>query len=1118
MIIGRLQLALVLVQIPSSGGIVNLFLPAVFSIDELTPAGNPIQQIRECARTAEGNLATFTREKLRGHIFSSSSGGEEILLVPIKSKQLPDNYRYIVGTDAEPMNANMDASSGKWLRHPRKAAAANPAGNEPEILRTLESWNSPFKYVQENPEKHEAGLRPPQIGALHSIHAHWTISNSTATIVMPTGTGKTETMLSILVSARCPRLLVVVPTDALRSQIAEKFLTLGVLKAKDAKILDPDALHPIICKLEHIPTNILELDDLFKRAQVVITTSSIAGQCSNEIQKRFANYCPYLFIDEAHHAEAPTWKAFKAKFEQKRIVQFTATPFREDDRPLDGTIIFKYPLKLAQAQNYFKTIHFEPIIEFDPKRSDEKIAAKAVECLRRDFDKGHIVMARVDSVPRAKQVFELYRQFAEFNPVQLHTGITSQKKREEIRKQIISGTSRIVICVDMLGEGFDLPELKIAAFHDIRKSLAVTLQLAGRFTRARADLGEATFIANVGYVNVQEELRKLYTRDPDWNLLLPELSEKMIGEQRALQDFISGFTDLPAEIPLKAVEPATSVVVYKTTRQGWQPESFRNGIPDPDGCERIYHSINHQEQTLVIVTARRAALIWTKAENIYNWVWDLYIVIWSQEQNLLYINGSSNAGDFSALAQAVSNDQATLIKGQEVFRSFAGINRLRLHNVGLTDQIGRNVRYTSSMGSNVEPRLTQAQLGTSLKTVLDGSGYQDGMTVTVGASRKGRIWSHRRERLDKFSAWCKQIGNKILDGSIDPDVVLEGTLRPEVIPQRPEKMPIRIDWPEIIWTEPEAMWFLEIGDREIGLSEVSINLVRPNINGRLLFEIVTDEFGVELELEIFGEGDARDYRFMLLGDETARAKHGRAAQPRGLIDFFYHNPPTIWFADGSSVEGNEYVELRNARPPYDARVIDVWDWNGVNITKESQGEEKQQDSIQARVIRELLNGNYEIIFDDDSAGEAADVVTIRVVGGVASPAAIEVELYHCKYSHDLTAGHRIIDLYEVCGQAQKSVTWASSAGKRSDIFTHLMRRELSRVNNNRPTRFERGDVDLLQTIREMSHLLPVSISITIIQPGLSCAQASLDQLQLLGVTENYLMETYQLSFRVIASA
>ena len=123
-------------------------------------------------------------------------------------------------------------------------------------------------------------------------------------------------------------------------------------------------------------------------------------------------------------------------------------------------------------------------------------------------------MARVESVARAKEVFELYRRYSEFNPVQLHTGIKSLRQREAIRRQIITGESRIVVCVDMLGEGFDLPELKIAAFHDIRKTLAVTLQLAGRFTRARPDLGDATFVANTADISVQDELRKLYTRDP----------------------------------------------------------------------------------------------------------------------------------------------------------------------------------------------------------------------------------------------------------------------------------------------------------------------------------------------------------------------------------------------------------------------------------------------------------------------------------------------------------------------------------------------------------------------------------------------------------------------------
>jgi superfamily II DNA or RNA helicase len=37
---------------------------------------------------------------------------------------------------------------------------------------------------------------------------------------MPTGTGKTETMLALLVAARPSRLLVLVPSDALREQVS----------------------------------------------------------------------------------------------------------------------------------------------------------------------------------------------------------------------------------------------------------------------------------------------------------------------------------------------------------------------------------------------------------------------------------------------------------------------------------------------------------------------------------------------------------------------------------------------------------------------------------------------------------------------------------------------------------------------------------------------------------------------------------------------------------------------------------------------------------------------------------------------------------------------------------
>ncbi|MRS03690.1 DEAD/DEAH box helicase, partial [bacterium] len=537
------------------------------------------------------------------------------------------------------------------------------------------------------------GLRNPQIGAVHAVHAHWSTSEAPGTIVMPTGTGKTEVMLSVLIAARCSKVLVVVPTDALRAQLAEKFLTLGILKESGYKILTENVRYPIVGMLQHIPDTIDEVDDVFDRCQVIVTTSSIAGRCNGVIQDRMAQHCPYLFIDEAHHTEARTWKALKDRFRNRRILQFTATPFREDGKILDGEIIYRYSLKRAQLEEYFKPIRFLPVVEFNPGKGDIAIAKKAVEQLRADTSKCHILMARVESVERAEAVFKLYSENTDLKPVQLHTGIHIHERRV-IQEQIRKGESRIIVCVDMLGEGFDLPELKIAAFHDIRKTLAVTLQLVGRFTRTRPDLGNATFIANIADLDVRGELRKLYAQDPDWNVLLPDLSDQIINEQISLKNFLQGFSEFPDEIPLQSVRPAMSSVVYKTRCRKWTPETFREGISGIASCEQVHHALNPSKNTLAIVTARRIALPWINSTSLFLWEWELYLLVWLADYNLLFINCSTNSGEYHGLAKAVAGEDVTLIKGQEVFRIFANVNRLKLRNVGLSEQMGRNIRYT----------------------------------------------------------------------------------------------------------------------------------------------------------------------------------------------------------------------------------------------------------------------------------------------------------------------------------------------------------------------------------------------------------------------------------------
>ncbi|HOC43254.1 MAG TPA: DEAD/DEAH box helicase family protein [Thermoanaerobaculales bacterium] len=1087
--------------------------PDVLSIDE-TLDDNQIQQVAKRYFPFQAKVTPLGPDPQRRFLISPQDGEDEVLVVEKPAKVFKVR---VLRAEVVPSGEKLDLTAGKWVKHP-ECAPLQPgtSGSEDELGRVLDSWNGSFSFVEETPTEGQKGLRSPQIGALHAVHAHWSVSDDPATIVMPTGTGKTETMLAILLSKPCAKLLVVVPTDALRTQIARKFLTIGVLKEIDCRVLNPSCLYPIVGILRHKPRSQKAVEELFRRCHVVVTTSSIAGQSADPVQRAMAKHCEYLFIDEAHHIEAPTWAAFKQKFAGRRILQFTATPFREDGKDLGAKIIFKYPLAKAQREGYFQPIRFAEVEEFNPAKADRAIAERAVQQLSAEVARGHVLMARVDSIARAREVFELYEQYPQFHPVQLHTGLGA-KKRKDNREAVLRGESRIVVCVDMLGEGFDLPELKIAAFHDIRKTLAVTLQLAGRFTRTRPDLGHATFVANIADVSVRDELRKLYTRDPDWNQLLPELSDEAVESQMSLQEFLNGFTDFPMEVPLRRIRAAASAVVYRTRCASWNPENFKKGIPNLESCARVHSAINEQEHTLVIVTARKLPLAWSDLENLFNWEWELFVVVWLPELDLLFINSSSNAGEYRSLAHAIAGENAELIQGENVFRVFAGVSRLRLQNVGLTEQLGRLVRYTGRMGSDVASKVTNAQRRTTRKAVIAGTGFESGRKTTVGSSRKGRVWSFKRERLAGFVRWCRMIGGKLLDDRIDPDEILRGTLESEVITAIPLVMPIGIDWPEEMYRTPEATWTIRLPEgAALPLWSTSIELVDPTPGGPIIIAVTAEKHRFEMELQLFKRTGIPDYRFIVRDGTDVLLQHGDRGGPVPITGFFGEEPPVVWFADGSSLEGNQYTRLKTTCPPYDANRIQTWDWTGTDLRRESQGTQKDPRSIQFRVISDLKKENYTVIFDDDGSGEAADIVAIADTDPDGGPRILRVDFFHCKYSK-VAPGNRIEDLYEVCGQAQKSISWMSSTERHIDLFTHLLRREAKRQDDGKTTRFEHGNRENLLRYREMSRRCQVRFRVFIVQPGLLASNVTLDQLQLLAVTENYLMETYGIPFAIVTS-
>ncbi|SNR35218.1 DEAD/DEAH box helicase [Lutibacter flavus] len=1044
----------------------------------------------------------------RNHILLEA-GGEKYFFTSNKNN-IPEVHNYVLQTNRKPTLEGLiskEIKIKKWLKHPKNKVKSNS--------QIINSWKNNFLFKEENIEKKENGLRIPQISALYAVLSHLKVSYKSGIVVMPTGTGKTETMLSVLIANRCPKLIVTVPSDALRTQIFDKFLNLGLLK--EFGIIGDKSLYPKVGILKQKFDSLDELEDYFNNCNVIVTTMNIVANSSIKHQTKISELCSHLFIDEAHHVKATSWDLFRKRFDEEKVLMFTATPFRNDQKRLDGKIIFNFSLSKAQEQGYFKKIDFLPIREYDFDKADKLIAEKAVLRLREDISKGHnhIMMARCGTKNRAEFVYEIYKEHSDLYPVIIYSGITNKK---EILENILSKKHKIIIAVDMLGEGFDLPELKIAAFHDIRKSLPVTLQLAGRFTRTKYDeqLGNAAFVVNIADVNVKNELSELYAQDADWNLLLSSLSSGEIDDEIAYEEFISGFKKLnEATIALQNIRTPLSAVVYKNHTKSWFPNNFKQGMPNFDENDYRFYDINKEKKVLVIVTAQKNNVEWGNFKEIYELNWSVSIIFWESKNNLLFIYSSDKSMN-KDIAEALIGKDAELINEINVFRSFAGLKRVSLQNVGLKEFLGKNIRFRMSVGTDVEQALSIAEKERGQKAFVFGVGYENGEKVSLGCSYKGRIWSKLRGGLKEYTEWCKEIGDKLTDESIDPNQVLKETLMPKEISVRPVGIfPVWIDWHEEMYNHSEMKYTFKINDVNYNLSNCELKLSNPSDNGPLLFKIATIdkniEFVLELSEKIINENTICDYKIKKTSIENVIVEYGNKVV--GIENFLYEYIPTIWFADGSALTGNYYVELKQMIKPFSEDKIIPWNWSGVDTSKEAQGvDPKIPNSVQFKVINELMKDDFDIIYDDDYSGEIADVIAIKQY-----PDKLKVNFYHLKFAKKGKVNNSIDNFYEVCGQAQKSIHWKHRNG--SEFFDHLLRRETKRRKGKECSRIEKGTrSDLIKLLGIAKKRITMEFEVFIVQPSLSKAKASTNILTVLGVTENYLKELADINLKVIASS
>ena len=160
--------------------------------------GASIEAISEPAIARRLRLRPFSQRHLAG-VVGADQDGHEVLFLPRKTtSSVPFDKVYMCpsAVDVETF-AKRASDAPLTLLEP---LPLNPKKDADEISKLCSeigtSWSGGVTFAKEQTEGDQVikpGFRSPQIGALHALQAHWTVSDKIATVVMPTGTGKTET-------------------------------------------------------------------------------------------------------------------------------------------------------------------------------------------------------------------------------------------------------------------------------------------------------------------------------------------------------------------------------------------------------------------------------------------------------------------------------------------------------------------------------------------------------------------------------------------------------------------------------------------------------------------------------------------------------------------------------------------------------------------------------------------------------------------------------------------------------------------------------------------------------------------------------------------------------------
>lgn len=936
-----------------------------------------------------------------------------------------------------------------------------------------------------------AGFRLPQSGALHALAAHFSTHREPAIVTMPTGSGKTAVLAGAPFVLGAERALVLTPSRLVREQIAADLGQLRILRALGA--LAADVPGP---KVESVRKRITAMDqwDALAANDVVVGIPSSLNASLEDVPMPPAGLFDLVLVDEAHHSAAKSWRLLLDQFPSARHALFTATPFRRDRREIGGRFVFTYELRDAFHDGVFGRLTYEPVDPVPGEDPDVAIARQASARLAADREAGfnHLIMVRTGTRVRAELLAEIYSRETTLR-LQTVLGTHSLRYVTRVIEHLRSSELDGVICVDMFGEGFDLPNLKVAALHAPHKSLAVTLQFIGRFARTTGEsLGSATFLAPASDMLIERE--RLYRQGAAWEEIIPNLSAARVREERETREVLETFepvaaagggdadvvaSDQLADLSLHTLKPYHHV---KVLRAGPDVD-LSKVIQFPTGYDVVFHRYSPEHAAAVYVTREVARPDWSTVEHFDGTRYELFVIHHHQESGLLFICTSRRIDQlYEHLAAVYAPEGAQPLRGLSLSRLnkvLLGLEAPRFFHIGKKNALAanRSVSYETIAGPNADDSLAQSDARAYRRGHWFCSAMEEGAKTTIGLSSASKVWSNATTRIPQLITWCDRLAVKI--ASKRTPKTASGL---DLLPTGEDATAIPpgvmyVNWHQDAFAHP-----------------VSVRCTLPDgtvLRRQLLDFDLRVESADEVTIRTVIEDEFVTYRFNY-SFATARCVEPAAENDSEivldgisdgvpLVTYLNQNPPTFYTADFTCLDGfTVHAASLEAGILFDADRFETPDWVAENVDIESEVEcpADGRRSIHQYLEDELAAGTADVVFYDHGTGEIADFVTLTIKGNET-----HVVLYHCKASGGADAGERVDDAYEVCGQVAKSTGWSDRRRLREAIAHRFGTRQGR-------SRFVRGDIATVERALGDGRYIRLVMQIVAIQPGLSRAKLS----------------------------